>query len=90
MISKVIEERQMRLLGHNMRRNDSDPLKQICFDESGYHHLYEKRRIGRPRLNWVRETMKRTYCRLFSDEQYIEDNEDIIFRLLCAADNREM
>ena len=45
-----------------------------------------KRRIGRPRLHWVRETMKNTFSKLYNDEIYIEDDEEIIFRLLCAAE----
>ena len=55
-----------------------------------YIYMYEKRRIGRPRLHWVREAMRRTYCKLYDGEQYVEDDEDIIFRLLCAAEHRDI
>jgi len=88
-ISDILEERKTKLLGHIMRREESDPLKQVCFDEKGFQHIYEKRRIGRPRLHWVRETMKNTFSKLYNDEIYLEDDEEIIFRLLCAAENRD-
>ena len=90
LISEVIEERQTKLLGHAMRREDDDPLKQVCFDEEGHQHIYEKRRIGRPRIHWVRETMKRTFNKLFTGEQYIEDDEEIVFKILLCAESREI
>ena len=72
-----------------MRREETDPLKQVCFDEKGQQHIYEKRRVGRPRINWVRETMRSTFSKLYQDENYVEDDEEVIFRLLCAAESKE-
>jgi len=89
LISEIMEERKTKLLGHIMRRDEKDPLKQVCFDDEGYQHIYETRRVGRPRIHWVRETMKNTFSKLYNDEIYIEDDEEIIFRLLCAAENKE-
>ena len=89
LVSEVIEDRQTKLLGHILRSNDGDPMKQVCFNNEGYQHLYEKRRVGRPRVNWVRQTMKRTFNKMYEDEVYMEDDEEILFKLLLCAENRD-
>ena len=82
----MLAERKTRLLGHIIRTSADDPLSQVCFDLQGYQHIYDKRRIGRPRNHWVRKTMENTYNRLFGDEEsYNEDDEDIILKLFSAA-----
>ena len=72
-----------------MRSPAEDPLYQVTFDEDGMQHLYETRRVGRPRHHWVRETLEKTFAHLWEDEVYIEDDEDVIFRLFCSAQMRE-
>ena len=89
LVSVLLEERKRTLLGHIMRTSTGDPLFQVCFDgEHGTQHLYETRRVGRPRNHWVRETMKDTHAKIFQGQPYIEDDEDIILRMFCAATTR--
>ena len=87
--SEILDDRKQKLLGHIMRSPAEDPLYQVTFDEEGMQHLYETRRVGRPRHHWVRETLQKTFAHLYGDEVYIEDDEDIIFKLFCAAQIRE-
>ena len=54
-----LERTKLKLLGHILRADHSDPLRQALF-ESGtnmprYHII---RRSGRPKLDWLLETMK--------------------------------
>ena len=60
----------------------------MCFDKDGYQYIYGKRRVGRPRNHWVRETMRETYVELTDDVDYNENNEDIILKIFCAAEGR--
>ena len=88
LLSQIQEERKRRLLGHIIRTNEGDPLRQVCFDEEGYQYLYETRRVGRPRNHWVRETMKETYIELTEDVVYDEHDQDTILKIFCAAEGR--
>jgi len=83
------EERTRKLLGHITRREDGDPLKQASFDNDGHQCIYDTGRVGRPRLHWVREALKNTFTKLFEDEIFVEYDECIIFRIFCAAENRD-
>ena len=52
--SKKHEERQAKLLGHILRSSDADPLRQASFTPSSASRIdYGKKRVGRPRQNWV-------------------------------------
>ena len=58
-LSESWKEQKLKLLGHILRADHSDPLRQVLF-ESGtniprYHII---RRSGRPKLDWLLETMK--------------------------------
>ena len=78
----------MRLLGHVIRCPAEDPLYQISFDEEGRQYLYDTRRVGRPRNHWIRETMNIAYNTLYPGEEYIENDEECIFKIFAGAHMR--
>ena len=80
--------RKRRLLGHIIRSDPLDPLFQVCFDTDGRQHLYETRRVWRPRNHWVRETFKETFNFLEPGGDYVEESDDAILWLFCAAEGR--
>ena len=54
--------RRAKLLGHVLRSNSDDSLRQISFlPQSAMRVEYGKRRCGRPRQNWLHTTKKHVY-----------------------------
>ena len=52
-LSELLLERQSRLLGHVMRRDENELLRQPSFDQNLARPYQLKRRTGRPKLNWI-------------------------------------
>ena len=69
-ISEKIQLRQAKLLGHILRASNDDPMRQITFKPStGDWNHPNKKRVGRPRANWLFETCKFTYEQVIFKEQ---------------------
>ena len=64
LISEVIENKKIKLLGHIIRSDEKDPLYQTTFTTSGEFQAYKKQRVGRPRGWWAEEAMGLTLERL--------------------------
>ena len=64
------KDRKAKLLGHILRTDNEDPLRQISFQNtSAYRVEYGKERVGKPRQNWIHQTKKYDYvakCCMFS------------------------
>ena len=59
---QYVETKQESLLKHTIRADDTDPLKQTTFEPNTVAPpIHAKRRVGRPRKQWVTETYKRIY-----------------------------
>ena len=57
-------DRGIKLLGHLIRESADEPTKLATFNRgSALPKLPKKRRVGRPKLNWVEETSKEAFKR---------------------------
>ena len=66
-----------KLLGHVARSQKSDPLKEVASQpDSTYRVEYGKKRIGKPRQNWIRETKKYVFIEKKSLFSYNESKEE--------------
>ena len=86
--STYYADKKACLLGHILRAADDDPLRQVTFQPgTAYRVEYGKKRIGKPRQNWIHQAKKHAYVEklhLFSyNETRAEDNQ-----LLQNAVNR--
>ena len=46
----------MKLLGHVVRAENDDPMRQVMFKSGRVEELnVVKRRVGKPKLDWVRQ-----------------------------------
>ena len=61
-LSDEIEQLQVRYLGHLIREGAYEPTRQATFKGSrATPNLHSKKRVGRPRKNWIVQTMRRTW-----------------------------
>ena len=76
------KERKAKLLGHIARTEDSDPLREVTFQPgTTYRVEYGKKRIGKPRQNWIRETKRFIYIEkqgLFSYTEAKREDDQIL------------
>ena len=57
--SEFHNKRKTSLLGHILWSEPGDPLRQITFQpNTAYRVFYGKKRVGKPRQNWVHQTKK--------------------------------
>ena len=75
MISTILRERQLTLLGHIIRADNSDPTKQVTIDDnlSRPSQFYKKQ--GRMRYNWVTENVDYAYRRLYENVPFDPRNQ---------------
>jgi len=67
LVGDIILDRQKTLLGHLLRRDDSDLMRHVAFDDElkRPHQLYKK--TGHPRASWVDDNLERVYSNIFND-----------------------
>ena len=74
-ISEILALRRSKLLGHIIRRDNDDLLKQVTIrDMEAVRKPY--RRVGRPRLHWMDLTLQETYYRI-TRQSFDKNNEDM-------------
>ena len=88
LFSQSYHNRKSKLLGHVLRTSNADPLRQISFQPSNAQRVqYGKKRVGRPRQNWLHFAKKHTFENILGgydyDETVVEDA-----RIYNAAKNR--
>lgn len=55
--SEYHKQKKANLLGHILRADAEDPLRQVSFQPgTAYRVEYGKKRIGKPRQNWIHQT----------------------------------
>jgi len=53
------KKQKLTLCGHIMRANSNDPLRQVLFERSiKIPRICHCKRVGKPRADWLIETMK--------------------------------
>ena len=82
------KERKAKLLGHIARADSNDPLRMATFQAGSCSRIpYGKKRIGKPRQNWIHQTKKYVFLnkmrKLSYDEQREQDDQ-----ILNYAQNR--
>ena len=75
-------ERKAQLLGHVLRTQDEDPLRQVTFQpNTAYRVEYGKKRIGKPKQNWIHQAKKHVYVdklHLFSYEETRNQDDHLL------------
>ena len=87
-LSQVLREKRIKLLGHILRRPREHPQHQITFwTRSLIPRTVDKRRVGRPRLSWIHETMKVAWS-LSQGYPFDFQNREMRLNLKEMAQNR--
>ena len=68
--------RKVKLLGHILRTDSKDPMKQVMLDPSTNRPRPEYRRPGKPRASWLLETIKDACPLLGRSESYDDTNNE--------------
>ena len=87
-LSDYVMNQQNKLLGHVIRADPLDPMKQPTINNTLQIPGIYKRRVGRPRLGWVSENCKWIYKKQFH-ENYDEHNPDHVQKLIKEAKDRK-
>jgi hypothetical protein len=81
--------RREKLLGHILRSDSSDPMRQISFlPVSAQRADYGTKRVGKPRQNWLHHTKKHVYEHILRHYDYNE-SQIVDQRVYEAAVNRQ-
>ena len=89
-LSKVLQEKRRKLLGHIIRRPRQHPQHQLAFASRNLHpQRVEHRRVGRPRAAWLHETMKDCWHYRNNDIPFNILNNNIRLQISQWAVNRE-
>ena len=88
LISEVLRDKKIKLLGHVIRSDEDDSLFQATFTTEGKYNVYEHRRVGRPRGHWAEEAMAYTLDQL-EGVTFKRENDSHITYLFSEALNRK-
>ena len=61
LVGDLILERQEILMGHIIRLDQNDLMKQVTFTHDLYKPEFGKNRQGGPRLNWIDDNLQRLH-----------------------------
>ena len=64
LVSEILEDKKIKLLGHVMRCEKTDPLYQVTLTDQGGFNVYMKQRVGRPRGHWAEDVMNKAMLQL--------------------------
>ena len=69
-------KKKLKLLGHMLRSSRADPLNQVTFAADGLRpRSIDKRRPGRPRLDWLTETYKDAFQHMYGHDQFFDPSD---------------
>eukprot|EP00928_Gymnodinium_smaydae_P010872 TRINITY_DN14096_c0_g3_i1.p1 TRINITY_DN14096_c0_g3~~TRINITY_DN14096_c0_g3_i1.p1 ORF type:complete len:403 (-),score=30.19 TRINITY_DN14096_c0_g3_i1:597-1778(-) len=92
LISKYIKVRSSLLLGHILRADDGNAMKQVLLRQDLSPKFFNKNRVGRKRLEWLKETASFAWehikHKLNVDDSFDISSEHHRFLLANAAENR--
>ena len=60
-ISTTPKDRKIKLLGHVLRLDEDDPMFECTIDGNLNRISKDKKRVGRPRENWIENTTSDAY-----------------------------
>ena len=76
------QKQKSKLLGHVLRESDEEPTRQVTFLPSSASNIpLGKKRIGKPRQDWIENTKKEVYEKLHPGRVYqqTEEIDNIIY-----------
>ena len=76
-LSDYVMNQQNTLLGHVIRADPLDPMRQPTINNDLQVPGIFKKRVGRPRLNWVYENCKWVFKKQFNEDYDCNDPEHI-------------
>lgn len=84
--SQVWKNQKLKLFGHILRANHKDPLRQVLFSYNSFapRNIPLKRR-GRPKLDWLQETIKDAYHALGRVAPPFPTHQDVLQLVDVAA-----
>ena len=69
--------RRAKLLGHILRSSNDDPMRQVSFlPHSASRVGYGKKRVGKPRQNWLHHTKRFVYEQVLGYHNFDEHTDD--------------
>ena len=87
-VTQTLKMKRLALLGHVIRANPKDPLKQVTFANDNLDILTPAtRRVGRPRQKWTDSTLKDAY-EFYNTDHYTGSRTQKT-NLKIRAENRE-
>ena len=63
-ISELLRERRIALLGHLIRSEDKDIMKQLTLSDQIEPVKQKYKRVGRPRLHWTEVIMNDAFLKI--------------------------
>lgn len=88
-LSTRLTLKQVKLLGHIIRASEHDPLRQITLKNgTAESNLPNKRRVGRPRKNWIFCTKRFIYNDILMKTDEFTDSQAQNQLILNEANNR--
>ena len=92
--SETISHRKMKLLGHIIRADQSDPKRQVTLENESVRPRFKGyRRVGKPRLNWTKNNIQQAWEIIdpTADVNNKYDFDNILHqnKLLQTANDRE-
>ena len=88
LVGDIIEERQLSLLGHVIRREPSELIRRVALDENLNRPQQLYKRTGAPRQNWAEDNLQRAHEKFFApNERYDKNNPEHVNNLKDKAKN---
>ena len=84
LVSEILEDKKIKLLGHVMRCESNHPLYQVTFTEEGGFNVYMKKRVGRPRGHWAEDVMNKAMLQCTGYKFDREDDDHHVFLISQA------
>ena len=86
LVGDLVLDRQMILLGHIIRRDQDNFMKQVSFDDNIDKKQQLYKRSGAPRLNWIDDNIQRAHHLIRTDNsEFDRRNEQHKKNIIAAA-----
>ena len=74
-LSATLAKRRLALLGHLIREEEGSPTKIALIDDQGKIAGPTYKRIGRPRVQWLEQSLTEAFKQLFPEDDYDHKND---------------
>jgi len=85
-IQSTLQQRRIALVGHILRQDNDHPIRIVSFrSNSAAPFEVLHRRVGRPRKNWLQESLRMVWQTIREDEREFSNAPDQFENILQAA-----